>query len=107
MNKKMKLKGQLRRFTWWPLILSILLLGVNVLIYSVNIRAGICMSLGLIVYVIIAVALFLTYKPMILNELIAFAKQYGTVQKRLLEDLSLPYAIMDMHGRMIWCNKAF
>lgn len=65
------------------------------------------MSLGVIVYVILAIVLFWIYKPMILNELIAFAKQYGTVQKRLLEDLSLPYAIMDMHGRMIWCNKAF
>lgn len=107
MNKKIKLKGQLRRFTWWPLILSILLLGINILIYSVNVRAGICMSFGLVVYVILAIALFWSYKPMILNELIAFAKQYGTVQKRLLEDLSLPYAIMDMHGRMIWCNNAF
>lgn len=65
------------------------------------------MSLGLVVYVILAIALFWVYKPMILNELIAFAKQYGTVQKKLLEDLALPYAIMDMHGRMIWCNKAF
>lgn len=65
------------------------------------------MSLGVIVYILISIMLFWVYTPSILNELVLFAKQYGTVQKRILEDLELPYALMDMHGRMIWANKTF
>ena len=41
------------------------------------------------------------------NDLIAFANQYEFLEKRVLEDLALPYAIMDMEGRMIWSNKVF
>ena len=39
------------------------------------------------------------------NDLIAFASQYEVLEKRVLEDLALPYAVMDMEGRMIWSNK--
>lgn len=45
--------------------------------------------------------------PLILNDLIAFANQYESLEKRLLDDLALPYAIMDTNGRMIWSNKVF
>ncbi len=47
------------------------------------------------------------HRPMILNDLIAFANQYESLEKRLLDDLALPYAIMDTNGRMIWSNKVF
>lgn len=107
MKKKLKLKGQLRRFTWWPLILSIVLVIFNVAIYPIHVKAGLCMSLGVVVYILISIALFRIYTPSILNELVLFAKQYGTVQKRILEDLELPYALMDAYGRLIWANKAF
>ena len=46
-------------------------------------------------------------RPLILNDLIAFANQYESLEKRLLDDLALPYAIMDTNGRMIWSNKVF
>ena len=39
--------------------------------------------------------------------MIAFANQYDVVEKRMLEELALPYAIMDMEGRMIWSNRIF
>lgn len=107
MKKKLKLKGQLRRFTWWPLILSILLIIFNITLYPISVKAGIWMSLGVVVYILVAIMLFWVYTPSILNELVLFAKQYGTIQKRILEDLELPYALMDMHGRMIWANKSF
>lgn len=47
------------------------------------------------------------HRPRILNDLIAFANQYESLEKRLLDDLALPYAIMDTSGRLIWSNKVF
>ena len=41
------------------------------------------------------------------NDLIAFASQYEFLEKRVLEELALPYAVMDMQGRMIWSNRMF
>ena len=42
-----------------------------------------------------------------MNELISFATQYGQVQKVLLRELELPYAILDDTGKIVWTNEAF
>ena len=42
-----------------------------------------------------------------MNELIDFATQYGTVQKRLLNEFEVPYAVMDATGKLLWMNRQF
>lgn len=107
MNKKLKFKGSMKRFMRWPLYLTILLVLLNVLIFTVNVKAGLLSLAGLVIYVAAALLLTHYHRPMILNDLIAFANQYESLEKRLLDDLALPYAIMDTNGRMIWSNKVF
>lgn len=107
MNDKLKLKGHIKRFVQWPLYLSVLLLILNVLVYMVNGKAGFVVSLGLVVYLGVSVILYRYHRPMIMNDLIAFANQYDLLEKRILDELAMPYAIMDMNGRMIWSNKLF
>ena len=46
-------------------------------------------------------------KPLIINELVSFATQYGQIQKRLLRELELPHALLDDTGHVIWTNQAF
>ncbi len=107
MNDKMKLKGQMKRFTQWPLYLSVLLLILNIFVYFVSIKGGLVMSVGLAIYVAVSIKLFKKHKPLILNDLVAFAKQYSFLEKKILEELALPYAVMDISGRMIWANRMF
>ena len=107
MNDKLKLKGHMKAFMRWPLILSALLIVLNILVYCVSVKAGLVVSAGVLIYVGIAVVVLRCHKPFIVNELIAFANQYDSLEKRILEELALPYAIMDMNGRMIWSNKVF
>ncbi len=42
-----------------------------------------------------------------MNELISFATEYGQIQKKLLRELDLPYALLDDRGKVIWTNIAF
>ena len=107
MNDKLKLKGHMKAFMRWPLILSALLIVLNILVYCVSVKAGLVVSAGVLIYVGIAVVVLRCHRPFIVNELIAFANQYDSLEKRILEKLALPYAIMDMNGRMIWSNKVF
>ena len=107
MSGKLKLKGHLKHLVRWPLYLSILLIALNIVVYVVSIKAGILVTLGIIFYVGIAVFLLISQRPRMFNDLIAFASQYEFLEKRVLEELALPYAIMDMQGRMIWSNKMF
>lgn len=107
MNDEMKVNGQLRNYLRWPLYLSVLLILMNIPVYFVEIRAGFIVSAGILGYVLIAVLLFNRHKPLILNDLVAFANQYDVLEKKMLEDLSMPYALMDMEGRLVWSNKRF
>ncbi len=63
--------------------------------------------MGNILYVGAAIALLFYHRPLMFNDLIAFASQYEFLEKKVLEELALPYAVMDMQGRMIWSNRMF
>ena len=107
MDKKLKLKGQIKAYFRWPLFLTILLVIFNLLIYMVDLKAGFVMSLGILIYIAVALIIYRYEKPSIMNDLIAFANQYELLEKRILEELELPYALMDVNGKMIWSNKVF
>ena len=107
MNNKVKFKGPMKHFMRWPLYLSVLVVLLDLLVFIVSVKAGILVSVGTVIYIFIAVQLFRYHKPLIVNDMIAFANQYDVVEKRMLEELALPYAIMDMEGRMIWSNRVF
>ena len=107
MDGKFKLKGHLKHLTRWPLYLTALLIILNIVVYAIDIKAGVVVTLGALIYLACAVGIFCYHRPQMFNDLVAFASQYEFLEKRVLEELALPYAIMDMQGRMIWCNKVF
>ncbi len=107
MKQKVKLKGHLKAYLQTTLILGILLIFVNVGVYFLDIMAGICVSGFLLVYLIAMLILLYRNRPVIMNEFINFATQYGQIQRTLLWDLALPHVLMDDDGRIIWMNAAF
>ena len=84
MKRKVQLKGQLKRYVQWPLILSALLLVMNLAMYFVSVRAGCLMSIFLIIYIVVVLLLYVKNRPQIYGELVSFAAQYGQVQRKLL-----------------------
>lgn len=107
MNDKVKVKGRMRRYLNWPLYLSILLIALNVPVYMISVKAGMAVSAGVLFYIVAAAVLFRIYRTTVVNDLIAFANQYDVLEKRILEELALPYGVLDSSGRMIWSNKLF
>lgn len=106
-NNRIRLKGRLRTYLQSTLLLGVLLALINVIIYFVSIGAGILLSAFVIVYFVIVFLLMSYNKPIIMNELISFATQYGQIQKQLLRDLELPHALLDEAGKIIWTNARF
>lgn len=107
MKNRIKLKGRLRTYLQFSLYLGILLVAINICTYFLNIQAALLLTCYVIFYFAIVLALMFYNKPVILNELISFATQYGQIQRRLLRDLALPYALLDDTGKIIWTNKEF
>ena len=106
-KKRIKLKGRLRIYMQTSLYLGILLLFVNAGIYFLDARAGFLLSCFLLLYFGMIILLMLYNRPIIINELVSFATQYGQIQKALLRDMVIPYALLDEDGRVIWSNTAF
>lgn len=105
--KKVKFKGTLRAYMVWPLFLTILLVLCNIAVYATDLKAGYIMSAGILIYFSIALILYFKNKHAVVNDMVSFATQYGQVQKQLLRDLEVPYALLDEEGRIIWTNEAF
>lgn len=107
MKNRVKLKGRLKTYLQFSLYLGALLIAVNACIYFLDIQAALLLTCFTIFYFAIVLALMFYNKPVIMNELISFATQYGQIQRRLLRDLALPYALLDDTGKVIWTNKEF
>ncbi len=107
MKNSVKLKGRLKSYLQSSLYLGFLLIAVDVLIYMIDYRAGLILSGFIIFYIAIILSMMFYNKPIIMNELVSFATQYGQIQRRLLRDLELPHALLDDSGRIIWTNIAF
>lgn len=107
MDGKIKIKGQLKFYMQWPFILTVLLMVMDVLVFTVNVKAGALVSIFLAAYILIVVFLYFHSRAVIMNELISFATHYGQVQKVLLKEFIVPYALLDYNGKLLWMNDSF
>lgn len=107
MNQEIKLKGRLKFYIQWPIIAVVLFGIMNIWIFQIDRRAGALMSGGVVVYLIVAVFMYLHSKYVVLAEMTDFAEHYGLVQNALLKELPSPYVILSHDGKILWSNVKF
>ncbi len=107
LKSKIKLRGRLKRYMQTSLYLGFILAAVNLAVYLLSVPAGVIISCFVLFYFTVVISLQLYNRPVIMNELVSFATQYGQVQKVLLRELEIPYAVLDDEGRIIWTNQSF
>ncbi len=106
-NSGIRLKGKLKNYILTPVLLTILFAGLDVWMYFLNVAAGLLCTGFVAVYLVVVLLLYRRNKTIIFNEMIDFATQYSTVQRRLLEEFEVPYAILDQNCRLMWMNREF
>lgn len=107
MNHRVKLKGILKAYLRWPILLSILLVLVDIRLFVYDHKAGIAGIFYVVLYVIISSLLFFSCRKRIQHDLVEFAMNYGQLQMEIVENLTIPYAILSEDGRMLWGNDEF
>ncbi len=107
MKSNIRFKGKLRNYLYWPLYLTVLLILINITIYFYDTTSGLVISGFTVVYFVIEVIFYRKNKPRLANEIINYATQYATVQKRLLNEFEVPYALLDYRGKILWVNEQF
>ena len=107
MNKKVQYKGQFRVYIMWPLYAAILLLVLDIVLFTQNITCGIVGVAFTLVYGVCALIFLLRKQPLLTKAMVEFAADYAQVQKTLLEDFKVPYGLIDESGKVIWLNHEF
>ena len=107
MKKRIRLKGRIKTYIQFSIYLGILLCVVDAAICMIDYRAGLLLGVFTVFYFVVTLAMYFYNKPVIMNELISFATEYGQIQRKLLRDMELPYALLDDSGKVIWTNIAF
>ena len=107
MEEKLKQNNKPRGYPDPKVLLIALLMLFNIPIYVIDCKTGAFCTFLIAIYFVCAFTFSSHKKPMKAKEMVGFATQYATVQKRLLEDFEVPYAILDMNARIIWMNKQF
>lgn len=107
MKQHIKLKGRLRRYLRWPIWLGLLFIALDVALYFVDLRSGEFLTGFLVIYMIVVHISYYRNKPYLTDEIISFATHYGTVQRQLLKEFEIPYALLDYNGRILWMNDRF
>ena len=105
--KNKKFTGKMKIYMQWPVWMTILLLLGCIPMFTISVKAGCFMAILTVFYAVVAWLLCAGSQKDILGELITFATHYGQIQKKLLKQFYIPYALMDENGRLIWMNEAF
>lgn len=107
MSSKVRFKGQIKAYILWPLWMTVLVGVFAICMIFVNPKSGIVAAIFAVVYAAVALFLYFHDRNRVVNDLVSFATRYGQVQRQLLKELELPYALLDESGKVIWTNDAF
>lgn len=107
MKKRESFQRPLKNYMSWPLLLTVPIILLNIPLYSIDKRAGICVSIFAAVYFVAMLGIYIMYRSRIHKEVVNFATQYGTVQKKILDKFEIPYALIEDNCKILWMNEAF
>ena len=77
MKEKIKVKGQLGLYLQWPVILSVLLVIMNLIIGAVSLKAGLVMCGLTLIYIVIALWIYVYKRRRLMAGLVEFSAEYA------------------------------
>ena len=107
MKNKIKFKGKMSIFFNWPVIISVVLAILNIGVYFYDVKSGVAVTFIVAINAAASGIMYYINVPHIQREVVDFATQYSTVQKKLLNEFEIPYVLLDSAGKVMWINEKF
>ena len=104
-DKKVALNGKITKYLRWPINLSVLWIVVTAIIFFIDKRAGVVMAFATILFIVIAIVMMLRFYPNIKRYLVDFGAEYSQIQRQMMHEFEIPYALLDCNGKMLWHNS--
>ena len=107
MNNDKRVKRRVQLIILLPVFMSIGLLVATVYLNGFNSHMGIIAIALLVVFLIVSLVLYFSLMPHLSALLTDYSLKQGKIQKELLHELEIPYAILDTDGHIMWANNMF
>ncbi|MCD8120022.1 MAG: DHH family phosphoesterase [Lachnospiraceae bacterium] len=104
MKQRIKIKGAIRRSMLFSIAACIVLLLAGIFSFPASRQVGITLACVSVVFLIIAIVMYFSSKPILVREMVSFATEYAQVQRKILEEMAIPYGLLDRNGRIMWMN---
>ena len=101
-----RMKGPFRTILYWPIIAIAGFALIDVGAFFLDIRAGVGVLAVTLIYGVAVLVFYLTHNMGLTQSLVEFASGYAQMQRKLLNDFTVPYGLADESGRIIWMNTA-
>lgn len=105
--KNSLLRKEIEKYLQVPFLMIVLLLVMNGVVYGVDVTSGIIVTVFIIFYLLVVSIIYFKRKPNIISDLVSFSFAHGSVQNALIKELTVPYALVNLKGRVLWSNQAF
>ena len=101
-----KAKELLRKYLRWPLAAALLALAAGALSFCGGRQAEIGAALVTLLSALLCLRLYFSQRKNIEKAMVNYGISMDELQKRLSEDLDVPYALADQGGNFLWQNRA-
>lgn len=107
MNNEKILKKKIEKYLVRTLAALLVLIVMCGVLYAYDRKAGVISCSFVLVILVVELIIFYITKLGVLPSLMGFALEQGQIQKELLKELTIPYALLDNDGKIMWANDEF
>lgn len=107
MNEKRHINNKYEKYLQTPLFLIALFVVMTICLYAVKVFAGVIATIATAIYATTVILSYIRYRASFHATYMQFVMEHGKVQKELLREFPIPYALVERSGRIVWVNDAF
>jgi c-di-AMP phosphodiesterase-like protein len=104
MKRSLKVKGFLRTYISLLTVLGVLFFVMSVQIFLTNHKAGYIAGIYWLLYMLVLGSVYIGGKQKIRRELVDFASNYGKLQMSTIQEMDIPYGVLNEEGQLLWGN---
>ncbi|MBE5932835.1 MAG: DHH family phosphoesterase [Lachnospiraceae bacterium] len=107
MNNEKILRKKIEFYLITPIFVSMFLILMCGALYFVDRRCAVIATVAVVVVILVELLVYVVTKKAVMPTLISFSFEQGQIQKELLKELAIPYALLDTDGKILWGNTLF
>lgn len=100
-------KSSLNRYMIVPFVMLAVTFLLDICMFTVSVKAGVILAVAVLAFAILTILNYFVLRKEIIQEMMEFSMDYDVVQKKILEELPVPYALTEQSGHIFWTNPAF